>query len=206
MKTKQILLLILFAVIMIAFPSAPEASVSGSKTVVETISSKALKKDDRPHHHKLTYKLYLPEGYDKKRKAGYPVVYLLHGSGGNEHSWDDFFGTLDRMIAKKEIEPVIAVVPSSGNSYWVNSKKYGNYESAVIEDLIPHIDKKYNTAGSRSGRFLSGYSMGGYGALRYSLMYPDLFFRSHTSEPRHSKQRPACNIRSCYTRKLWRAF
>lgn len=175
LKAKQMLLLILFAVIMIALPSAPEASKSGSKTVVETISSKALKKDERMNHHKLTYKLYLPEEYDKKRKAGYPVIYLLHGSGGNENSWDDFFGTLDRMIAKKEIEPVIAVVPSSGNSYWVNSKKYGNYESAVIQDLIPHIDKKYNTTGNRSGRFVSGYSMGGYGALRYSLMYPDLF-------------------------------
>ncbi|UOK59730.1 alpha/beta hydrolase [Bacillus sp. OVS6] len=69
----------------------------------------------------------------------------------------------------------MAVVPAAGNSYWVNSKKFGHYESAVIDDLIPHIDKKYNSIADRSGRFISGYSMGGYGALRYSMVYPDLF-------------------------------
>jgi enterochelin esterase-like enzyme len=177
---KKIWLVLLFVFIMInltipSFTAAKNPHDPASKTVVETITSKALLKDERPKHHKLTYKIYLPRGYDKKRSEGYPVVYLLHGSEGNENSWDDFFGKLDEMIEKKEIEPFIAVVPAAGNSYWVNSKKYGHYESAVIDDLIPHIDKKYNSIADRSGRFISGYSMGGYGALRYSMVYPDLF-------------------------------
>jgi enterochelin esterase-like enzyme len=177
---KKVWLVLLFVFIMInltipSFTAAKNPHDPASKTVVETITSIALLKDERPKHHKLTYKIYLPRGYDKKRSEGYPVVYLLHGSEGNENSWDDFFGKLDEMIEKKEIEPFIAVVPAAGNSYWVNSKKYGHYESAVIDDLIPHIDKKYNSIADRSGRFISGYSMGGYGALRYSMVYPDLF-------------------------------
>ncbi|USK29337.1 hypothetical protein LIT32_04220 [Bacillus sp. CMF21] len=180
MGNKKVWLVLLFVFIMInltipSFTAAKNPHDPASKTVVETITSKALLKDERPKHNKLTYKIYLPRGYDKKRSDGYPVVYLLHGSEGNENSWDDFFGKLDEMIEKKEIEPFIAVVPAAGNSYWVNSKKFGHYESAVINDLIPHIDKKYNSIADRSGRFISGYSMGGYGALRYSMVYPDLF-------------------------------
>lgn len=180
MGNKKVWLVLLFVFIMInltipSFTAAKNPHDPASKTVVETITSKALLKDERPKHNKLTYKIYLPRGYDKKRSDGYPVVYLLHGSEGNENSWDDFFGKLDEMIEKKEIEPFIAVVPAAGNSYWVNSKKFGHYESAVIDDLIPHIDKKYNSIADRSGRFISGYSMGGYGALRYSMVYPDLF-------------------------------
>lgn len=180
MGNKKVWLVLLFVFFMInltipSFTAAKNPYVPPSKTAVESITSKALLKDERPKHHKLTYKIYLPRGYDKKRSEGYPVVYLLHGSEGNENSWDDFFGKLDEMIEKKEIEPLIAVVPAAGNSYWVNSKKHGHYESAVIDDLIPHIDKKYNSITDRSGRFISGYSMGGYGALRYSMVYPDLF-------------------------------
>jgi enterochelin esterase-like enzyme len=177
-KKVWLVLLFVFFMINLTIPSFTEAKnphAPASKTVVQTITSKALLKDGRPKHHKLTYKIYLPKGYDKKRSEGYPVVYLLHGSEGNENSWDDFFEKLDEMIEKKEIEPLIAVVPAAGNSYWVNSKKHGHYESAVIDDLIPHIDKKYNSIADRSGRFISGYSMGGFGALRYSMVYPDLF-------------------------------
>lgn len=96
MGNKKIWLLLLIVFLMINFtdPSssfAKKQQASSSTTAVETIHSKALQKDSRPKHHKLTYKIYLPKGYDKKRSEGYPVIYLLHGSFGNENSWDDFF-------------------------------------------------------------------------------------------------------------------
>ena len=146
-----------------------------SKTLIEILKSNALTKDNAPNNSELTYKVYLPKGYNANSKKTYPVVYLLHGSSGDENSWDDFWGKLDKMIANDVIEPVIAVVPASGNSYWVNSDKFGAYESAVIQDLIPHIDKKYKTKSNRSNRYIAGYSMGGYGALRYAMVYPELF-------------------------------
>ncbi|MEK3800425.1 alpha/beta hydrolase-fold protein [Peribacillus sp. FSL H8-0477] len=161
-----------------------------SMTVVNNLTSYQLTHDSTRNNDQLTYKVYLPKGYDKHRKKAYPVIYLLHGSNGNENSYDDFWKTLDKMIQKKTIEPVIAIVPSTGNSYWVDSEKYGHYESAVIKDLIPAIDKKYHTIANRSGRYLTGYSMGGYGALRYSLVYPELFSGTALLSPAIQNQEP----------------
>lgn len=176
---KKLLLAVLVVIAILALFSkeslATKKETDSSRQIVQTITSQALVHDDTAKNHKLTYKVYLPEGYDKKRAEGYPVMYLLHGSYGDENGWDDFWPKLDQMIEEGIIDPVIAVVPSSGNSYWVDSKKFGHYESAIIEDLIPKIDQKFNTIDDRSGRFLSGYSMGGYGALRYAMVYPELF-------------------------------
>lgn len=144
-------------------------------TSIEQFEAPSLVNDSTEGANQMTYKVYVPYGYDPKGTTHYPVLYLLHGSWGEDDSWDDFWPILDTMIENNQIEPVIAVVPVSGNSYWVDSQKYGAIESAVIKDLIPRIDADYKTIQSRLGRALAGYSMGGYGALRYSLVYPDLF-------------------------------
>ena len=159
------------------------AAPSAGTTQVVTFTAPALENDNRPGNDELTYKVYLPSGYDENRVEGYPVLYLLHGSHGNENGWDDFWGTLDRMIESGAIEPVIAVAPSSGNSYWVDSDKFGAYETAVTTDLIAKIDGDYNTIADRTGRYLMGYSMGGYGALRYAMVYPHLFNASTLLSP-----------------------
>ncbi|MEF7562351.1 alpha/beta fold hydrolase [Bacillus infantis] len=182
--------LILFILASIAPDAFAFQQEQESFQITDSITSQALIHDETPKQHKLSYKVYLPSGYDKKRKEGYPVLYLLHGSNGNENSWDEFWPKLDEMIEKGVIDPVIAVVPSTGNSYWVDSEKYGHYESAVIQDLIPKIDKKYNTKKDRTGRYISGYSMGGYGALRYSLTYPDLFAGTVLLSPAIQKAEP----------------
>ncbi|RDU38257.1 hypothetical protein DRW41_01415 [Neobacillus piezotolerans] len=170
-----VLVVLLLAPLSNSIVEAKEKGRDSSVKIVESITSQALVHDDTPKQNKLTYKIYLPKGYDSKREDGYPVIYLLHGSSGNENSWDGFWATLDNMIEEGIVEPVIAVVPSTGNSYWVDSEKFGHYEESMINDLIPHIDKKYNTKSERESRFISGFSMGGYGALRYSLVYPELF-------------------------------
>lgn len=151
------------------------ASCGASTTSVESLLAPSLIADNKEENDELTYKVYLPTGYDADRKEGYPVLYLLHGSGGKVTDWDCFLELLDEMILAETIGPVLAVVPVTGNSYWVDSDEFGAYESAVIADLIPHIDGTYNTKATREGRLLSGFSMGGYGALRYALTYPELF-------------------------------
>ncbi len=123
----------------------------------------------------LSYKVYLPYGYDPKGSTKYPVLYLLHGSGGDQGSWNAFWPILDTLIEEKTIPKLIAVAPVTGNSYWVDSYKYGAVESSLIQNLVPRIDNNYNTINNRDGRGLIGFSMGGYGALRFSLLYPDLF-------------------------------
>jgi len=151
------------------------AAPSAGTTRIVTFTSEALTNDNRDGNNDLTYKVYLPSGYDENRAEGYPVLYLLHGSHGDQNGWDSFWATLDRMIESGAIDPVIAVVPSTGNSYWVDSDKFGAYETAVTTDLISKVDGDYNTITDRGGRYVIGYSMGGYGALRYAMAYPELF-------------------------------
>lgn len=150
-------------------------SAQQGQTSVETFASPALANDENPDTDELSYELYLPDGFEADGATRYPVLYLLHGSGGDEEAWDDFWPILDTMIAEGTVPPVIAVAPITGDSYWVDSAAFGAAETAVIEDLIPHIDETLPTIASREGRALVGYSMGGWGAVRYALAYPDTF-------------------------------
>ena len=93
-------------------------------------------------------------------------------------------GALDELIASGEIQPTIAIMPdapwSGRASYYVDSAYTGadpgrKVETAFTHDLIAHVDSAYRTVAARTGAESAGYSMGGYGALRYSLAHPDLF-------------------------------
>jgi len=93
------------------------------------------------------------------------------------------------LIASGDVPAFIAVMPdapwSNRASYYVDSQYIGSYigsphsgvklETAYISDLIPHVDSTYRTIADRTGRAIGGYSMGGYGALRYLLAYADKF-------------------------------
>ena len=129
----------------------------------------------------MAYSLYLPPGYDEDEATRYPVVYMLHGLGGNERDWllgagiDD---AADRMIGDGTLPPIILVMPDGGDSWYVDSADIGgpgDYETAITEDLIAHVDATYRTLPVREGRAVGGLSMGGYGAVRLAFVRPDLF-------------------------------
>jgi enterochelin esterase-like enzyme len=131
----------------------------------------------------IAYSLYLPAGYETSEE-NYPTLYLLHGRGDDMSAWAQIAETLDTLIADEQIPPVIAVMPdapwSERASYYVDSHYTGvphgmPVETAFIDDLIPHIDATYRTIADRTARIAGGYSMGGYGALRYVLAHPDVF-------------------------------
>jgi enterochelin esterase-like enzyme len=131
----------------------------------------------------LAYTVYLPAGYAAST-ATYPVLYLLHGRGDSMAAWTQVKSRLDAMIAAGDIPPTIAVMPdapwSSRASYYVDSAYKGEdpgrpVETALIHDLVPHVDAAYRTIADRTGRAIAGYSMGGSGALRYSMVHPELF-------------------------------
>ena len=127
-----------------------------------------------------SYTVYLPPGYDDEERA-YPVFYLLHGYGGEDTNWTrygDAGMTADSLIAADVIPPVILIMPDGKNSYWVDSDPrtgFGAVETALVQDLIPYIDRTYRTIPLRRARMIGGLSMGGYGAVHLAMKHPDLF-------------------------------
>ena len=121
--------------------------------------------------------VYLPDGY-QTAKEPYPVIYMLHGAESKEDSWVDRGGikvTADNLIARKQLRPSVIVMPTTGPQTWYVDGNADKAETAILKDLLPFVEKKYNTRKDRAGRSVAGLSMGGYGALNLSLSYPELF-------------------------------
>ena len=122
--------------------------------------------------------VYTPYGYEpKKTKVKYPVLYLLHGGGGDEDAWSTLGRTcqiLDNLIAAGKAEPMLVVMPNGNPSQYAsqtlgipenkNTKEYNsgfdNYTS-LVADIIPFIESRYNVIANKSGRAVAGLSMGG---------------------------------------------
>lgn len=123
-----------------------------------------------------TYNVYLPTGYDANAKLRYPVMYLLHGNAGERNDWPvkgSLLRTVDTLVASGDMPPAIIVMPDAGTTWYVDLKE--KMETAFFNDLVPHVEKRYRTLATRDGRVIGGLSMGGYGALRYVLEYPEKF-------------------------------
>jgi S-formylglutathione hydrolase FrmB len=124
------------------------------------------------------YNIYLPPQYAANPTERFPVIYWLHGLGGDERS--DVY----RIVkAKSAASPAVIIVFVNGgrNSKYmdaaVGSRMHGVVmaESTIVNELIPHIDAGYRTMASKAGRAIQGFSMGGMGALRLAFKYPQLF-------------------------------
>jgi enterochelin esterase-like enzyme len=130
------------------------------------------------------YSIYLPPDYQISKRS-YPVVYLLHGGGGNETHWVQFCEanvTADRLIASREIPSMILVMPAAGRTRYINDfEGETRYEDMFVQELMPFIDKNYRTRRGvgeftdKKFRAVSGFSMGGYGSLMLTLHNTDKF-------------------------------
>ena len=130
--------------------------------------------------------IYTPPGYSKKKK--YPVLYLLHGIGGDEKEWLNG-GTpqviLDNLYADKKTEPMIVVMPNgramkddraTGNIMAADKvQAFATFEKDLLNDLIPFIEKKYLVLADREHRAIAGLSMGGGQSLNFGLGNLDKF-------------------------------
>jgi enterochelin esterase-like enzyme len=124
----------------------------------------------------IGYSIYLPPGYETSSQR-YPVVYWLHGRNNTEVSDAYPITYLADGIASRKLPPMIMVFASGGSQTNYCDSYDGKYlaETTVIKELIPYIDKNYRTIASRDDRAIQGMSMGGFGAMRLALKYPDLF-------------------------------
>ena len=125
-------------------------------------------------------------GYSKKKK--YPVLYLLHGIGGDEKEWLNGGSPqiiLDNLYAKGKIEPMIVVMPNGramkddravGNIFdSAKVQAFANFEKDLLNDLIPYIQKNYPVYTDREHRAIAGLSMGGGQSLNFGLGNLDKF-------------------------------
>ncbi|WP_439581604.1 alpha/beta hydrolase-fold protein [Dyadobacter bucti] len=130
--------------------------------------------------------VYTPPGYSRKKK--YPVLYLLHGIGGDEKEWLKGGNPqliLDNLYADKKIEPMIVVMPNgramkddraTGNVMAPDKvAAFATFEKDLLTDLIPFIEKKYSVLTDREHRAIAGLSMGGGQSLNFGLGNPDQF-------------------------------
>jgi enterochelin esterase-like enzyme len=129
-------------------------------------------------------RVYTPPGYTTDQK--YPVLYLLHGIGGDENEWarggrPDVI--LDNLFADKQAVPMIVVLPNGRASKDLTARDpiprqspaFALFEKDLLTDLIPFIEKTYSVQADRQSRALAGLSMGGGQALNFGLANLDTF-------------------------------
>jgi enterochelin esterase-like enzyme len=128
--------------------------------------------------------VYTPPGYSTDRK--YPVLYLLHGIGGDETEWQRFCTPdviLDNLMADGKAEPMIIVMPNGraqkndraeGNVF-ASAPAFAAFEGDLLNDVIPAIEARYSVYADREHRALAGLSMGGGQSLNFGLGNLDVF-------------------------------
>jgi enterochelin esterase-like enzyme len=128
--------------------------------------------------------VYTPPGYTTDKK--YPVLYLLHGIGGDETEWQRFAKPevlLDNLIADGKAVPMILVMPNGraqkddrpGPNAMATAPAFAKFERDLLDDVIPAIQSRYSTYTNRENRALAGLSMGGGQTLNFGLTHLDTF-------------------------------
>jgi enterochelin esterase-like enzyme len=166
-----------------AFPAAPEGFDKPREGIphgkVETVEYNSTTVGN-----KRKMLIYTPPGYSTD--AQYPVLYLLHGIGGDEEEWHRNGAPqviLDNLLADGKITPMIVVLPNGraqpndraqGNIYG-QTKAFETFEGDLLKDIIPFVEANYPAKKSREGRALAGLSMGGGQSLNFGLGNLDRF-------------------------------
>ncbi len=135
--------------------------------------------------------VYTPYGYETSKEK-YPVLYLLHGAGGDEEAWSSMGRAaqiLDNLIAKGLAKPMIVVMPNGNPNQqaaqtfglptteydWRDPANRNLYVKSLVEEIVPFIEKNYRVVAKKSHRAIAGLSMGGGHTIAATGMYPDKF-------------------------------
>jgi enterochelin esterase-like enzyme len=136
--------------------------------------------------------IYTPPGYESS-KTNYPVLYLLHGAGGDEEAWIALGRTaqiMDNLIAEGKAKPMIVVMPNGnasqdaapgeGNTgfykpqFMAPRTMEGSYEAAFM-DIVKFVEQNYRVDAKKESRAIAGLSMGGFHSMHISRFYPNTF-------------------------------
>ncbi|MBQ9371060.1 MAG: serine hydrolase [Thermoguttaceae bacterium] len=168
----------------------PKEGQSGSGVFEMSLYSDALKREKK-------YRVYVPNEY-RTTSTYYPVLYLLHGLGGDETNWShpergNMQAICDEWFAKHPDKKRIIVMPAGEDKIWYRDSADDTckYETFFFKELIPHVEARFRIKRSdqdgpyvdpnapetvgREYRAIAGLSMGGYGSLLYALRHPNYF-------------------------------
>ncbi len=136
--------------------------------------------------------VYTPYGYEANPKKKYPVLYLLHGAGGDEEAWISMGRTaqiMDNLIEKGLAEPMIVVMPNGNPGQqaartlniaeksinWRSEEFRNAYVNSLCTEIVPFIEKNFRAIPKPASRAIAGLSMGGGHTISASILYPELF-------------------------------
>lgn len=136
--------------------------------------------------------VYTPYGYEKNPNKKYPVLYLLHGGGGDEEAWTSMGRTcqiMDNLIQKGLAEPMIVVMPNgnpgqqaaatmglpTSNVDFRAPENANAYVTSLVKEIVPFIEKEFRAIPKRSARAIAGLSMGGGHTTSATILYPGVF-------------------------------
>jgi S-formylglutathione hydrolase FrmB len=176
-------------IVFSAICAAPAAAAPG-RAECRTAPSKVL-------GHPVPYCVILPADYDADKTSDYPVLYFLHGLGGNEQMLLNSGGMnmIQDLRESKRIGEFLIVAPDGGRSFYINSRDGKvRYEDFFIREFLPYIESHYRIRAEKKSRGITGVSMGGYGALRFALRYPNLFVAVTAHSPALIDVPPKINV------------
>ena len=164
---------------------AVQGQESPGKVVEDSITSVALQNAAGESTTRRIW-VYLPEGYDQGTNR-YPTIYYLHGYGSPMPLSSNYSRILDIGIATKRIRPMLFVVSdqytSYGGSFYANSTLTGNWADFTARELVAYVDLHYRTIADRNSRGICGHSMGGHGALKLAMEFPEVFSSVYALSP-----------------------
>src|SRR6266481_8879828 len=146
-------------------------SFPASRTQCGAVSSKYV-----PGH--IGYCAMLPPSYDANPGKRFPVLYFLHGLGGDQTflASSGASSVIEEAWEQKRLGEFVIITPQGENSFYINSRDgHILYEDFFIREFVPQMERRFHLIGGRAGRAISGVSMGGYGALRFAFKYPQMF-------------------------------
>jgi len=178
-KSKIKFIIVVLELLLIVY----DVTAQEGQIVRETVFSPSLEGNllgDSPNR---PVNIYLPPSYENEPSRYYPVVYLLHGFTGDHNYYTTRFGNiLNNMkfwVEQGKVKELIIVMPNSYNkfrgSFYTNSSSAGNWADYIEKDLVEYIDSHYRTLPYRASRAVVGHSMGGYGAIKLGMLFPDTF-------------------------------
>jgi putative tributyrin esterase len=127
---------------------------------------------------RIGYCAMLPPSYDANPGKRFPVLYFLHGLGGDQSflASSGASSAIEEAWDEKRLGQFVIITPQGENSFYINSRDgHILYEDFFVREFVPQMERRFRLLHDREGRAISGVSMGGYGALRFAFKYPRMF-------------------------------